>query len=668
MKKLTIILATMAILLLLAGIISYYNYSSSLNAASERLLADSRAQTSAAAEEIDQQVSAMKKMAADLANGFSQNNELKAAPAKKLQAVLDSMRLVAGAGLVRRSELANREFRINSENYLSREPKETLNCADLLPLCVFSAGNASGSQEEDVLILDVSRQNLQNYLHSLHTGNHGYAFLIASDGAIICHPSESLMLPGKTIFDQASTEKIASLAELGQAAATGQSGKFDLFSEISGNPMWGLLLPIKSSGWSLVKILLQEPVLQPSREQQKQRFYAVSLTVLAFSILLLLLGLKTSQDTNTRWWVASFMFSAVLCIGIALLWRLNLENVQYSHRGEVPVADEGVLEQFLDGTSYRMTLAGHEAPQRIPTGIFLQSVEFQSAVSLKVTGYVWQKFSTDPAGHPEEGVIFPDAQEVEIEKAYERTVGNTRTVGWRFSLLLRESFDYLTYPFDLESVWLRMWPVEFDKNIVLVPDFASYVVMTPEFLPGVDTNLLLPGWKLLQSNFSYLATSYNTNFGISRYVGLENFPELHFNLIIRRNFMDPFIQSIMPMLVVLILLFIMQLTCSREENLKELLGFSAGAILAGVAALFFIVIFAHIDLRKGLEIERIMYMDYYYFVIYIVFMLVSINSVLFCWPHEFKLIHYRDNLIPKVLYWPFIFGVLFFSTVIYFCP
>ncbi|NLF95800.1 MAG: hypothetical protein GX569_03615 [Candidatus Riflebacteria bacterium] len=668
MKKLTIALMVIAVLLFACGIYNYYRYHSSIDAFSEQTLAEARARMQDSAENIDRQISDLQKQAAGLAEEFARDFELKASSTTRFQEILASSPVLLGAGLLKRSELASADSRRRSPGYVAKGEKASLNLADLLQLCVYSAGVTSDGDEDEVVVFDLSRQQLQNYLYSLHVCKQGYAFIIASNGEFICHPSESLMRAGKTIYDHANEEKVASLADLGKAAASGQSGKFDLLADVSGNPMWGLLLPMKTTGWSLVKIILKEPVLQPTVEQQKQRYAAVTLIVVSISMLLLLAGLALSKDTNTRWWAASVLLSAGLCVGIAVLWQLNLSNVRYSHRGEVPVADEGVLEQYLDNLSYRMILDGHDVPKRIKTGVFLQSVDFQSAVSLKITGYVWQKFRTDLPMEVEEGVIFPDAQEVEMEKAYERTIGNMRTVGWHFSLLLRESFDYQTYPFDLESVWLRMWPVEFDKNIVLVPDFDSYVLMTPEFLPGIEASLLLPGWKLLQSNFSYLAASYNTNFGIARYAGIEDFPELHFNLIIRRNFMDPFISSILPLIVVLILLFIMQMTCSREENLKDLFGFSAGAILAGVAALFFVVIFAHIDLRKGLEVAKIMYMDFYYFVIYLLFMLVSVNSVLFCWPREFSLIHYRDNLIPKLLYWPFVLSVLFVTTAFYFSP
>jgi hypothetical protein len=34
---------------------------------------------------------------------------------------------------------------------------------------------------------------------------------------------------------------------------------------------------------------------------------------------------------------------------------------------------------------------------------------------------------------------------------------------------LRQSFDYQYFPFERENVWLRLWPRDFDRQVLLVP-------------------------------------------------------------------------------------------------------------------------------------------------------------------------------------------------------
>lgn len=657
--------------MLLAGLWDFSSYRASCAVHEAGVLADMQGRLKSSSGKIDELLQNLQKIASDLARDFGNDESLRVSPQGRLQEVLDANPDIYGIGLIDQAAIADAQFRLGSSTYLTRWEKKHLASADILSLHQEKIYTVAENGEKIVagyVVLDLSRQHLQKSLYSMNIGKHGYPFLVAANGLFICHPSETMIQEGKTIASYAEKDKIASLAEMSKAVESGKEGCFDLYSENSGQSLWGMLAPVKARDWALAMMVLKEPVLRPSEAQQRQLFRGLILVILATAGVFLLFGLAPGKDLVKRLWLASSFLSIGLVIGICALWSFNLNYKQYVARGETTLTDVSILEQYLDNLSYRMVVGGYSKPVRIPTGVFLQSIDFQTAVNLRVTGYVWQKFNVAEHGEIEEGIVFPDAQEIEVEKAYERITGNTRTVGWNFRLILREGFDYRTYPFDIESVWLRMWPKDFDKNVVLVPDYESYLVDDPESLPGIDAQLVLPGWKLVQSCFTYLSASYNTNFGIAGYAGVEGFPELRFNVIIRREFLDPFISIILPLLVVAILVFILLITCSREEGVKDLFGFSAGGILSGIAALFFVVIFAQIDLRKNLEVERIMYMDFYYFVIYLIFLLVSINSVLFCWPRQIALVHYEDNLIPKILYWPFILGVIFITTAFFFCP
>lgn len=670
-KKLTLISAAIVVVLLICGIWKIYAYNSSRNTHALQIVSSTRQNLTTAAEKIDELTTALEKTATEVSLKLSETPGLLAAPIEHLNAVLASGPAIFGIGFIEQSLLTDPGFRQKTASYVSRWENHQLNGTDVLPLIqkqVFEIDGSGVKTAVGAVVIDTSRQYLQNFINSMRIGRHGYPFILASQGSFICHPSERLLQKGKTIYNYAEEDKIASLADMGKAAEAGQAGCFDLYSDNTGNAMWGMVAPVPGKKWAMAMMMLKEPVLQASQQDHQQLFTGTVCIIVSVSLLLLMTGLALSKDFKVRLWLASSLFSAGLAVGILVIWFFNLSYRQYSFNGEIPLTDSSILEHYLDDLSYHMVLGGFKEPRRIPTGVFIQSIDFQSAVNLKVTGYVWQKFKMNDQEPIEEGLVFPDAQEITIDKAYEKVSGNIRTIGWNFQLILREGFDYLTYPFDLENVWLRMWPKEFHKNIVLVPDFDSYLVDDPDFLPGIDSQLVLPGWKILQSSFSYLPASYNTNFGISNFAGTEEFPELRFNVVIQRNFIDPFISIILPLLVVVILVFILLLTCSREESLKELFGFSAGGILSGIAALFFVVIFAQIDLRTNLEVERIMYMDFYYFVIYLVFMVVSVNSVLFCWPRRIAFIHFEDNLLPKLLYWPLILGTIFLTTIAFFFP
>jgi hypothetical protein len=63
---------------------------------------------------------------------------------------------------------------------------------------------------------------------------------------------------------------------------------------------------------------------------------------------------------------------------------------------------------------------------------------------------------------------------------------------------------------------------------------------------------------------------------------------------------------------------------------------------------------AHIQLREQYAGSGIVYMEYFYFMMYAVLVLVGVNTYLFSMRAvpQLKVVHYADNLIPKLMYWP----------------
>ena len=105
---------------------------------------------------------------------------------------------------------------------------------------------------------------------------------------------------------------------------------------------------------------------------------------------------------------------------------------------------------------------------------------------------------------------------------------------------------------------------------------------------------------------------------------------------------------------------------SKRSEQVGFLGFSSVNVLAGCAALFFVVLLAQLDLRGKLTTEKILYIEYFYFVMYCALMTVTLNSILFGLTDRIKIIAYQDNLIPKLVYWPSILGILLTITLFIF--
>lgn len=380
------------------------------------------------------------------------------------------------------------------------------------------------------------------------------------------------------------------------------------------------------------------------------------MSIIAFLFFLSILVSRAYKGSSDKLWLVAIIFS-VLCIsGMFFVWDIALENPPDENSQYVEVFDRVGLE-----TTLHKHLASYEGQMiRVPTGVFLQSLEFTSANNVIVTGYIWQDYSDVMIDEISPGFIFPEAESVDIEEAYKEN----DIIGWYFRAVLRQSFDYSKYPFDREDVWIRLWHNDFHQNVILTPDLNSYDSLHPESKPGLENNFVLEGWDIQNTFFSYRCNSYNANFGVGDYQ--QEFPELYYNVGLKRNFISSIISNLIPLIVVSFLLFAVLMISTKNDKNIRLYGFSSAIVLSYCAALFFVLIVSHVSLREKLAATGVIYLEYIYFVIYFVLLGVSINSILLASCIENKFVDYKDNLIFKLLYWPIVLGMLLVITLINF--
>ncbi len=69
-------------------------------------------------------------------------------------------------------------------------------------------------------------------------------------------------------------------------------------------------------------------------------------------------------------------------------------------------------------------------------------------------------------------------------------------------------------------------------------------------------------------------------------------------------------------------------------------------------------------MREQFAGTSIVYMEYFYFLMYGLLVATSANTYLFSMQTApwLKLIHYKDNLIPKILFWPVVLAGMIVIT------
>lgn len=357
--------------------------------------------------------------------------------------------------------------------------------------------------------------------------------------------------------------------------------------------------------------------------------------------------------------------SAALAGTLVLAWFFVHTAVRANHWAGTPVTTQAAVDATLAAHPGPAS-TGSAPPLLIPTGVMLQSFEFLGANNVRVTGYVWQTYGPTLPDDVVLGVVFPEAIEdaYGAEEAYRaRLAGGGELVGWYFHATFRQPFDYRQYPFDRQDVWVRLWHPNAERGVQLVPDFAAYRDPTPRSLPGIEEQFVYGGWEPEDAGFSYVLHRYTTTFGFDAGFADEGLPELYFNLGLKRAFLGPFVDQVLFAGAVALMLFLVLALTTSDQDLQDRFGLSTSGVLGATSGLLFAVILKHAQLRGGIGQEGVAYLEVLPFLFYLLIPLVALNAIVLASPWQVRFVEYRHNLLPKLLYWPLLLGLLLATTL-----
>jgi len=512
----------------------------------------------------------------------------------------------------------------------------------------------------------VDLNQIQDLIRAVDFGSAGYTILLSPDNHLLYH---SLTAMDNQRFDLKSKYPEVSLE--------GESGHFNIKSELTKRNAWLYYQKVSPTNWYLLTIV--DTDTPQAKQAAPEQHFLDTVYSHAHEKKYLLLSYLALFIVSSFWLLAFFpkhplqgyvaislITSLLFLAAIFVTWHWQLNAIYQVEESETVMSNKADIDQLTQRYSTESLDRNRPPPIFIPTGSFIQSIEFQSAYNVNLTGYVWQKIPLNQVQNIEPGVIFPEAESTQLKQAYRYEEDGNLVIGWYFNALLRENFNYSRFPFDKQSVWIRFWPKSFGKNVVLIPDLSSYISINPSTKAGLEKDFVVAGWEISDSHFDIRFNGYNTNFGLSSVNGDHRTPELYFNVGMVRNFTNHFITNVFPIIVVLLMLLSILVTTSRGEHHISLLGFNASTVLASCSALFFVVLISHIELRSALEVNEIIYLEYFYLITYAVILLVSLNSIIFTWGLSIDFVQYKNNIIPKLLFGPVITGAMFLATFLTF--
>lgn len=370
------------------------------------------------------------------------------------------------------------------------------------------------------------------------------------------------------------------------------------------------------------------------------------------------------------WWKVSTALSLLFVIAISAIWYHV--DTHYQPNNDQIISEEAAKSKLTT----MLTKMGSQSNQElryIPTGIFLQSFEFTDSNDVTITGYVWQRFSKSVAEKTLTTANFMFPEQVggsnDFVMAYKHNVGQETVVGWYFDVTLRQQFNYKDYPLDHKTVWVRIWPGHFDRETILTPALNDYQSTSIGDSFGLDTDIVVGDWNIDETFFDYKSSHYATSFGFENNFAEKSYPELRFNLVLKRKFFNAFIIHLVPLFTVAVLLFALLMTVTLHQSKKESFGFNFTGVISIVSALFFVVMLSHIQLRQQFAEAGIVYIEYFFLLMYFLMISIICNTYFFSRGNSeaFKWITLHDHAIPKLVYWPFTLGVMALVTYLNFC-
>ncbi|MBE1298479.1 MAG: hypothetical protein GJ680_01020 [Alteromonadaceae bacterium] len=516
-------------------------------------------------------------------------------------------------------------------------------------------------------LVNVALDEIASLISKVDTGDEGYAIIFNSELRETYHS----LYPNSRIDSQIHFSDVFPKIDVNEAKQHGEH-LYVVANELTGSKSYLDIAHIEYTDWLIALVIEREFFAHHELKNEvhsvasyvEQNHHILPLfCVLSVICWAVFISSMIKIGIHNRIWYSAIVVTATFFIGIVYVWVEQQVTDLDAIYGRTVVSNDADLKGFIKDYS-KDSLKHHKPPPIfIPTGMAVQSVKMDSENNLYVSGYVWQRYLLSNDFDIEKGVVFPESRESIIKQVYENDSAEYKTIGWEFHVLLPEHFDYETYPFDKQLLGLRVWPKDYQAHVILTPDLMSYDSMNTSSKPGLEKDFEIAGWRVERSFFDYHFNDFNSNLGITDKANKTHVPELHFNIAITRNFIDPFVSYLFPVIIVLLMLYAVLLTNSKDESRIGLVGFNALEVLASASALFFVALLAHVELRSHIGANELIYLEYFFIVAYIMILIVSVNSILFSWGINIRLIQYQDNNIPKLLYWPVLGGLLFSFTL-----
>lgn len=509
-----------------------------------------------------------------------------------------------------------------------------------------------------VIAVSYQLDKIISHVNEIEVGKTGYATVISSNGKFIYHPLAQYVKDKISILDIARGQNNQDLIDIGQKILTEKAGFGSYYDQKSKLQQWIVYEKMHPLKWTLAVFFSSESLNLPMEKLHKDRIWIL----IGIVITLLLLAMVISHiERGTYEAIRNFSIAmSVLFLGALLIfWAMTRKTPYQPSAQAIVVRDETNLDKFVAFLDLDAKQRSEKRPIVIPTGIIIHTLTFPDSNRVSVSGYVWQKFNKNMKVI--RGIRFPEAAEAKFEEILQKPNAQQEIKGWNFTASFMQKHRYSWFPFDKVHIDIAIASADFENNVILAPDFNDYRSLDIDPYPGVINKIVIPGFNLERSYFSFATIPANDEVGLEGLRQVTEKVQLHYNIILERTLTNPFIIFLLPLLIILFSMFAVFLVTFRGNTKKDVF-----KSLSAYTALFFSMVILHQTLRSQYQAGELLYIEYFFFFTYITLLLLILHALIIKVSHLTAFVNTHISPYLRLFFWPVQFAVWFIVTMIIF--
>lgn len=520
--------------------------------------------------------------------------------------------------------------------------------------------NGDKNELMGVIAVSYNLEKIVSHLKAIEIGKTGYLVLLSPTGNFIYHPLQHYVKDRMNLFDIAREQNNQQLKTVAEQIQAGKHN-FGSYQDKSGQlQFWVVYNKIPMTDWTIAALFSKESLDIPVNTFHRQTIWLmVSILMVLFFIGLLISHLELFDLPHVRVW--SVLGVITFALGLIFFWYYIYKN-PYQPRSDVTIVrDQASLDKFIEFLDLDALQRNEKRPIVTPTGMLVNTITFPDSAKVTISGYVWQKIKT--ADNVTPGVRFPEAVDFKMREVLKKDNDDKteRMYGWNFTVTFVQKFRFSWFPFDRVHIDILIASNDFEKNIILAPDFNSYQSLEVDPLPGITNKIEIQGFRLDRSFFSYALLPGFDEVGLEKIRKVTEKPRLHYNIILSRLLKNPFIVFFLPLLIILFSTYAVFIVSFRNRKIPDIF-----QSIGSYTAIFFSLIVLHQTLRSQYHAGELLYIEYFFFYAYITILFLILHSLVLRISRFTDLIHYWITPYLRVLFWPIQFGLWFITTIIIF--